>query len=400
MHQHRFASARVLRGVACAVSSAILIAALVLVPSLRPTSGGDAEASSVSPYLPLYFEANGQTTSGPFLGFWLSNPHIGEPVSQIVMHDGDWTQWFEFARLELHDVPFDVATGADITETRIGGLFSDAVGYSAQLDAFVPNTSGAERFFPDTGHSLTTGFRVAYERPGVPEQLGPPISDEFSIGDTVYQFFQYGAFSWTSDGGVVRVAVGLLDAGLNGQVAAWQGQPDGAIDAALVRSVADASSRDDVGLSSAFSILTGASDAAAGLGEFNLMQIADYLPGERWIEIDLSDFTTTAWVGNVPVLRTIVVTGHVQSPTPTGDFSVWLMYESQDMDGIGWDGNPYAEAGVPWVAYFYQDYAIHGTTWRTEFGFQDSQGCVIPPNEAAEALWHFTDYGMRVTVHN
>jgi lipoprotein-anchoring transpeptidase ErfK/SrfK len=75
------------------------------------------------------------------------------------------------------------------------------------------------------------------------------------------------------------------------------------------------------------------------------------------------------------------------------------MYEQQDMSGIGWDGNPYFEAGVPWAMYFFQDYAIHGSTWRTGYGVQDSQGCVIPPNDIAEMLYWWADYGTTVVVH-
>jgi hypothetical protein len=380
----------------------MLVTALLLVPSMRRASDSAAEAA-VSPYLPLYFEANGQTTSGPFLAYWMTRPYIGEPVSQIVMHNGHWTQWFEFARLELHDVPFDVATGADITQTRIGVVFSDGVGHSAQLEAFVPKTSGPERFFPDTGHSIANGFRLAYEQPGVPERLGPPISDEFSIGEAVYQFFEFGAFSWTHDGGVVPVAVGLLDAGLNGQVGVWQGQPDGAIDVAEVRALADTSAWDEVDLPDAFAILAGVSTGTpdisdAGL-EFNQLELAEVLPGERWIEVDLSDFTTTAWVGDIPVFRTLVVTGHPNSPTPIGEFSIYLRYEQQTMSGTLWDGTPYYQEDVPWVMYFVEDYAIHGTTWRTDFGFAGSPGCPTASAAAAQALYDFSDYGTRVVVH-
>jgi hypothetical protein len=349
----------------------LLLAALTMVPSIR-RADDSAVAASVSPYLPLYFEANGQTTSGPFLAYWLSRPSIGEPVSQIVLHNGHWTQWFEYARLELHDVPFDVATGADITETQVGVVFADAVGHASQLEAFVPKASGPERFFPDTGHSLMTGFRLAYEQPGVPERLGPPISDEFSIGDTVYQFFEYGAFSWTSN-------------------------------VAQVRDLAARSAADEVELPDAFGMLAGVSDGAERFSasdlEFNQLELADVLPGERWIEVDLSDFTTTAWVGDVPVFRTLVVTGHPNSPTPIGEFSIYLRYAQQTMSGTLWDGTPYYQEDVPWVMYFFEDYAIHGTTWRTEFGFAGSPGCPTASAAAAQALYDFSDYGTRVVVH-
>lgn len=392
---------RLSRNLARVLLVAVVIGALALLPSLRRFSDGDADAAPVSPYLPLYFAETGQTTSGPFLAYWLTHAEtIGVPASAIVLHDGHWTQWFEYARLELHDIPFDQATGADITKQPVGAVFSDAIGYDVQVDAFQPKASGPERFFPDTGHSIGNGFRAAYEQPGVPEQLGPPISDEFSIGDTVFQFFEYGAFQWRGGEPVTRVAVGSLDAGLHGQLGTPQPMPEGAIDAALVRRVADAGAGDGIDLDTAFTLVSGAGGDVFDLQSFNLMHLADALEGERWIEIDLSDFTVTAWVGNVPVLREVTVTGHVNAPTPTGEFRVWLMYESQTMNGIGWNGQPYEEVNVPWVVYFYQDYAIHGTTWRTEFGYQDSQGCVIPPNDAAEAIHDFSYIGMRVVVHD
>ena len=49
--------------------------------------------------------------------------------------------------------------------------------------------------------------------------------------------------------------------------------------------------------------------------------------------------------------------------------------------------------------YFYLDYGIHGSTWRSTYGYGSGQGCVIPPNEVAEALWKWADYGTRVWVH-
>ena len=69
------------------------------------------------------------------------------------------------------------------------------------------------------------------------------------------------------------------------------------------------------------------------------------------------------------------------------------------MSGTSWDGTPYHEDGVPWVMYFYQDYAIHGSTWRDSYGYADSQGCVIPPNEVVHFLYNWSDFGTQVWVH-
>lgn len=82
-----------------------------------------------------------------------------------------------------------------------------------------------------------------------------------------------------------------------------------------------------------------------------------------------------------------------------GSFSIYIKNRVQTLDGIGWNGQPYFEADVPWVMYFFEDYGIHGATWRTEFGYGDSQGCVVLPNDIAQQFWEFADYGTRVDVH-
>jgi lipoprotein-anchoring transpeptidase ErfK/SrfK len=49
--------------------------------------------------------------------------------------------------------------------------------------------------------------------------------------------------------------------------------------------------------------------------------------------------------------------------------------------------------------YFFEDYAFHSSLWRTEYGYMDSQGCVVPPMEVAEAIWLWADYGTPVWIH-
>lgn len=322
--------------------------------------------AALAPGTSLYFSRTGQTVSGPFLAYWLKHRAIGMPVGPYVQHGLHLTQWFEFARLELRYVPFDSATDADVFPVELGWEFARHVGYAERLDAFQPKPGGPDRFFPDTGHSIQNGFKQAYERPGIPEQMGPPISDEFMTGPTTYQFFRYEAFSWDTARGVQRVSLGTLDAGINGRLGMPQPRPEGALD----------------------------------VDSLDMMALSDMLTGERWIEIDLSDYELTAWVGDYEVLRSTVITGSPYSPTVTGQFSIYIKNRVQDLSGIGWDGNPYSEDGVPWVMYFWEDYAIHGTTWRSSYGYADSQGCVIPPNEVGAQLFAWASYGTRVWVHD
>ena len=314
----------------------------------------------------LWFEDTGQIVAGAFLEYWYENQDIGSPVSGATAVGDITIQWFQYARLETYPVPYDQATLADVYPAPVGRKYVDQMGYVTEIEAFKQRPDTGERYFPDTRHSISNGFKLFYEgTAGVPEQIGPPISEEFKIGPTTYQFFEFGALTW-AEGELVRIVeTGTLDAGLNGTLGVPQPRPIPAVD----------------------------------LNSGDIMANSEGLEGERWIEVDLSDATLTAWVGDVPVLRSLVVTGAGSSPTPIGTFSVYIRYESQTLSGIDGNGNPYFEADVPAVMYFFEDYAIHGTTWRTQFGFADSPGCVIPPTEVAEQLYGWAEYGTRVEVH-
>jgi hypothetical protein len=318
-----------------------------------------------NPLVDVYFPDTGQTTRGPFLAYWYANREIGSPVSPPVVQNGRWTQWFQFARLELVDLPLEQGTRHDLTPVPIGEAFAKGVGYADRLDAFQRRSDGPDRFFPETGHSIQQGFRVAYETSGMAEQLGLPISEEFSIGKTVYQFFLRGALSWQEGTAVQRVALGVLDAGLHGRLGSWQERPQEAVE----------------------------------LGDAGILELSRLLLGERWIDINLRTGYLTAYVGNYPVLESYVDVGHPNSPTVKGTFSIYLKNRVQTLRGETWDGTPYLEPDVPYVMYFYQDYAIHPSSWRTSFGAATSPGCVIPPLEVATLLWDWADYGTIVYVH-
>lgn len=347
--------------------SLVVATAIALMLSARPGSAPPAAAEggvSLTPGATIYFPSTGQSLSGPFLAYWIEHPEIGAPVSSQVQHGVFLTQWFEFARLELRGAP-EETTAANVYRVALGQKYAEQIGYTTQFDAFAPKASGPDRFFPDTGHAIQNGFRAAYEQPGMPERLGPPISDEFSIRGVTYQFFQFGAFRWDPAAGARLVPLGRLDAWLNRRLGPAQPMPEGARNAEAQ----------------------------------HVITLAPLLSGERWIEVDLSDHLVTAWVGDVPLLREKVITGSPNSPTVTGTFHIYLKNRIQDLDGIGWDGTPFSEPGVPWVMYFYLDYGFHGTTWRTSFGYADSQGCVVMPNDLARLLWEFAGYGTRVWIH-
>jgi len=128
------------------------------------------------------------------------------------------------------------------------------------------------------------------------------------------------------------------------------------------------------------------------------VQPAGLQPGEKWIDVNVSSQTLVAFEGGAPVHQSLVSTGTTNHPTVKGQFRIWLRFPSQDMNGyrLGYD---YYLQGVPYVQYFYQDYALHGTFWHNNFGTPMSHGCINLPNPTAEWLYNWADYGTLVNVH-
>lgn len=116
--------------------------------------------------------------------------------------------------------------------------------------------------------------------------------------------------------------------------------------------------------------------------------------GYRWIEVNLSTQTLTAWQGEVAVMHTYISSGVAATPTVTGRFRVGTKLTSQRMIGPGYD-----LPGVPWVMYFYGAYAIHGAYWHNNFGMPMSHGCVNMRSSDAQMLYNWAPAGTEVYVH-
>jgi lipoprotein-anchoring transpeptidase ErfK/SrfK len=115
---------------------------------------------------------------------------------------------------------------------------------------------------------------------------------------------------------------------------------------------------------------------------------------DRWIDVDLSEQRLTAYEMQRPVKSYLVSTGLPQTPTPVGQYRIWIKFKTDDMAGAD-----YYIKDVPWVMYFFEGYGLHGVTWHANFGTQMSHGCVNQPNDMAEWLFNFSDVGTLVNVH-
>jgi lipoprotein-anchoring transpeptidase ErfK/SrfK len=119
---------------------------------------------------------------------------------------------------------------------------------------------------------------------------------------------------------------------------------------------------------------------------------------ERWIDVDLNRQILVAYEGNEPIFDTTISSGTSSHPTVTGQFRIWIKYESQTMDGrlLGYD---YYLEDVPYVMYFFEDYALHGTYWHNNFGAPMSHGCVNMRTADAQWVFSWAGVGTVVNVH-
>lgn len=116
--------------------------------------------------------------------------------------------------------------------------------------------------------------------------------------------------------------------------------------------------------------------------------------GKKWIEVNLSEQTLTAWQGDVAVMHTSISSGRANTPTVTGRFTIGNKYKAQRMSGPGYD-----LPNVPWVMYFYSAYAIHGAYWHNNFGTPMSHGCVNMRSNESQMLYEWAPSGTEVYVH-
>ena len=87
-------------------------------------------------------------------------------------------------------------------------------------------------------------------------------------------------------------------------------------------------------------------------------------------------------------------TGLPRTPTPVGQYRIYVKYRSVHMSGPG-----YSLPNVPYVMYFYRGYGLHGTYWHNNFGQPMSHGCVNLPTSEARWFYNWASVGTLVKIH-
>jgi lipoprotein-anchoring transpeptidase ErfK/SrfK len=115
---------------------------------------------------------------------------------------------------------------------------------------------------------------------------------------------------------------------------------------------------------------------------------------KRWIEIDLSSQSLTAWEGDKLIQTITISTGKKSTPTLPGVFTIQSKRPIDRMRGADYD-----VPDVPYAMYYYRGYAIHGAYWHNKFGTPVSHGCINLKVDQAKWLFNWSSVGTSVVIH-
>ena len=122
---------------------------------------------------------------------------------------------------------------------------------------------------------------------------------------------------------------------------------------------------------------------------------------DKRILIDTTAQTITALAGGRRLFVTQISSGGNFGPdqdfrTPLGEYQIGRKRPSRHMaagDGVADDS--YNLPGVPWVCYFNEGIALHGTYWHNDFGRAWSHGCINLRSQDAKWFYRWTTPSVR-----
>lgn len=360
---------------------------------VTPQVSSAAAQESWSPPRTVYIPQTGHTINGVFLDVWRAwsgAASFGNPITEEFEENGRIVQYYEYARFEYwpNDPNGNVVhfgkIGEELMQLQIDDMTDSTAPESGQalLDAAEPvdandvdTTSTNRRYIPETGHTVQFGFKSFWEATGEASYLGYPVTEEYVVDGTTYQFFERGQLRWEPGEKVGMIPVGER-------------------------------------LAQRYNLDTSAVPQGSTPTYSESLFVPPQTPtpttstrvqpdptAEKWIEVNLSTQYLIAWQGDVRVNEAYVSTGKEGFETPPGTFQILVKKPVEDMEGVI-GGEYYNVPEVPHVMYFTDvGHAFHGTYWHSNFGTPMSHGCVNLTIGFAEWLYNWTPLGTRVEIH-
>ncbi len=332
----------------------------------------------------VYFPLTGHHLEGDFLDYWRANGGLyqfGYPLTEEITEDGMTVQYFERAVFEFHA---DHAPEWQVLLRRLG---ADQTAHRRNEPAFLP-ISGSDgedtRFFPETGHRLSHGFKDYWEQYGGLRINGYPISEEFTEDGRTVQYFERVRYEWHPEhqGTQYEILLGHL-----GRVASSEA---GVNTSPVERRDGIENYHPDLWYTPAPPAPTPPAVSAPAGAPTHV---------SKWIELDLTNQRLRAWQYDRVVFNAVVSTGRPAVPTLTGTFQTYMHLRYGNMAGWTPDRGSYSLPNVPYIMYYDRGYGIHGTYWHTNFGTPQSAGCVNMTIGDAGWLFNWAHVGTTVYIH-
>ncbi len=114
----------------------------------------------------------------------------------------------------------------------------------------------------------------------------------------------------------------------------------------------------------------------------------------RWIAVDLYEQTLAAYDENDQMVFATVISSGLPKPgfgTNKGLFRIWARLVKDNMTGGYARADYYNLPNVPYVMYFDNAIALHGTYWHDGFGYRRSHGCVNMATTDARWVYEWTN---------
>ncbi|WP_110515541.1 L,D-transpeptidase [Herpetosiphon llansteffanensis] len=308
----------------------------------------------------VYFVQTGHHVDDQFgfLSYWRAHGQVtrlGYPITEQIVEHNRPVQYFERARLEFHAEQNQVLLGLLGREL---GMATPAITVSADPSAI---------YIPETGHTLQGEFGEFWDRSAGIQILGYPIAEPTNEDGMLVQWFERGRLEYHPEAlKPLWVAYEQLKA---------------------------------IDLDPLYEIISSSVGRhVAQLNGLALEPVPQRQTVPSWspqlwpqtIKVSLTNYTLEAYEADLKVLTAPIAIGKPGFETVSGSFLVYQKWWEKDMQSSE-RGESWNTSAVPFVQFFYRDWAIHGTYWHADFGTRRSHGCINLALAEAEWLYNWTD---------
>ncbi len=174
----------------------ILVGLVVLVWLVAPVAASPNGQPAFPEGESEYFQLTGHYIKGPFLEFFRKyggSRIFGYPQTEVFYDPrlGLWVQYFDNVRMEWHPenpVPYRVQLG----------LLGEELGKRTPPipPERAPRGNPFQRYFPETGHTVSYAFLTFYDQNGGLDVFGYPISEPLVENGRIVQYFQRTRLEW------------------------------------------------------------------------------------------------------------------------------------------------------------------------------------------------------------